>query len=129
MNEPENTSEDDFTPDTEESVESMSAFLPLTLVAASLIVVLGWQVSTSSSQRSQLQQGIESRTPVLQQARQTQDGVQKLIVDFIEAAKDDKEAIAVIAKYNVQIGGKPVVTASSPPPASAASATPSAPAR
>ncbi|MEI6352006.1 MAG: hypothetical protein WCP06_12980 [Verrucomicrobiota bacterium] len=124
MNQPDNTPESDFTPDSGASVESMSAFLPLTLLAASLIVVLGWQVSTSSNQRGLLQQGIENRAPVLQQARQTQAGLQKLVIDLIEASKDDNEAISVIAKYNVQIGGKPVVTAGSPPPAASPSATP-----
>ena len=119
MNAPENQPEADFA---EDSAQALSAFLPLSLLALSLMIVLGWQVSNSNSQRNLLQQGITNREPVLQQARQAQAGLQKLVVDLIDASKDDNDAIAIIAKYNVQIAGKPVVTAGPAAPVGPASA-------
>ena len=105
---PAESSASEPTETTSASPQTMSAFLPLVLMAVSLLFSLVWQLKNSSAQSDLLQQNITQRQQGVAQSRQLQSGLEKLVMDLIDAAKDDDDAKRVIAKYNIQMGGKPV---------------------
>jgi len=85
--------------------ESLSAFLPLTLLGLSFALLLIFQVSLLVPQRSLLNKAITQNKQGVQQSQQVQAGLQTLVMDLVGAAKDDKDAQAIIAKYGIQVSG------------------------
>jgi len=105
------------TPDFEfESSQSMSAFLPLALLGVSLAIVLIFQVSVLLPQRTLLQQALTQSEQGVEQSKQVQAGLQRLVMDLVNSSADDKDAQAIIAKYGIQVTG-----GAAPAPAPAAS--------
>jgi len=83
----------------------MDAFLPLVLLSLSLIVLLGWQVSNTSTQRSLLEGAILRQSPAIDQSTQVQANLAKLAGDLLQAAQTDPTAKAIAAKYGIQASG------------------------
>ena len=96
------------------STESLSAFLPLTLLGVSFALLLLFQISMLLPQRALLHRVIMQSEQGVQQSKQVQSGLQMLIMDLVTAAKDDKDAQAIIAKYGIQVSGTNPVPAASP---------------
>ena len=96
-----------------------SPFIPLVLLAVSLLIVFVWQLSNISSQRSALQNLVQSQQQTVQQSRQIQAGLEKLVNDLVDLAQSgDDDAKAIVTKYGIsRQGGAASVTPS-------ASATP-----
>jgi len=95
---------DEFSPETETELEPrrgfpMDAFVPLVLLSVSFIVLLGWQVSNTSSQRTQLENAITRQEPAVNQSHQVQASLAKLAEDLLQAAQTDDTAKAIAAKY------------------------------
>lgn len=99
---------DEYLPETEpESLDPagfrrafpMDAFIPLVLLSISFIVLLGWQVSNSSSQRTLLENAITRQEPAVNQSDKVQAGLAKLANDLLEAAQTDGTAKAIADKY------------------------------
>jgi hypothetical protein len=91
---------DEYSPEVEtQSRFPMDAFIPLVLLSLSLIVLLGWQVSNSSAQRTQLENAITRQEPAVNQSNQVQATLGKLAADLLEAAQTDGTARAIAAKY------------------------------
>ena len=97
-----------------ESSRSMSAFLPLALLGVTLAMVLVFQVSILLPQRTLLQQALTQNEVGVQQSKQVQAGLQRLVMDLVNSAADDKDAQAIIAKYGIQVTGNPAAAAASP---------------
>jgi|GEM_PF-3910366 len=77
-------------------------FLPLFLLAASLLVFLVWQFTCLSRERSTLQQGIEERAKAVSQAPAAKERLEKLAVELLGVAQTSAEARKIVAKYNIQ---------------------------
>ena len=94
---------EEFSPETHEietpSRFPMDAFFPLALLSLSLIVLLGWEVSNSSTQRSQLENAITRQGPSVDQSKQVQQVLAKLAGDLLQAAQTDPTAKAIAEKY------------------------------
>ena len=82
-----------------------STFLPLVLVALSFVLVLIFQVSMQMPQRNLLQNIIKQNERNVEQSVQLQSRLQKLVMDIMEASKNDKDAQSIIAKYGIQMTG------------------------
>jgi len=93
------------------SSECSSAFLPLLLLGVSFALILIFQVSILLPQRSLLNNVIKQSEQGVQQSKQVQSGLQTLVLDLIGAAKDDKDAQAIITKYGIQVSGTSPVAA------------------
>jgi preprotein translocase subunit YajC len=87
------------------------AFIPLVILAISMIVLLGWQVSMTSSQRTTLENGLTRGEAAVTQAQQVTATVSKLATDLLEAAQTDDTAAQIVKKYNIKqnspVGGEP----------------------
>jgi len=97
--------------------------LPLALIAITLAVLLGsqigsasqstkfmkWQSDTLEKQITNLQsldkqadKAIEDRKGMVKQSGEIQNQLQTLLTEMLDLAKTDKEADAIIKKWNVQ---------------------------
>ena len=103
------TPEDDF-----QSLEPKGTFLPLLLLGISFALVLIFLVSVPLPQRGLLQKVIKQNEKGVEQSKQVQTGLQKLVMDLIAAAPDDKDAQAIITKFGIQVSGTSPVPAASP---------------
>ena len=94
----------------------MSAFLPLTLLAISLLLLMIFQISILLPQRANLQKAITQGEQAVAQSKQVQANLQKLVMDLVGAAAEDKDAQAIITKYGIQVSGTAPVPAASATP-------------
>jgi len=103
MNEvtPENTSA---------SSQSMSAFLPLTVLAVSFALFLVSQISNLLTVRSSLVDSNgkflalkEQRNQIIKQTPQLEARLAKLFTDILTLAKDNKEAQDIVARSGIQL--------------------------
>ena len=83
----------------------MDAFVPLALLSISFIVLLGWQMSMSATQKSLMENAITRQEPAVTQSQQVQASVTKLVTDLLQAAQTDDRAKAIVAKYKIQQNG------------------------
>jgi predicted PurR-regulated permease PerM len=78
------------------------AFLPLTLLAVSFLIILVWQLTNITSQRSGLQNLIQNQQQAVQQSRQVQTGLEKLVNDLLDLAQNgDADAKAIVTKFGI----------------------------
>jgi len=92
-----------------------SGFIPLTLLAVSLLIVFIWQLSNISSQRVALQNLIQSQQQAVQQSRQVQAGLEKLVNDLLDLSQSgDEDAKAIVTKYGIARQGGTAAVAPSP---------------
>lgn len=95
------------------STGSGKSFLPLTLISLSVIFFFIWQLKMISENRSNLQTNkskledfvSNNSQKVLDQetkAKQVESSLEKLVLDLLDAAKTDKDAQAIVTKYNIK---------------------------
>jgi hypothetical protein len=92
------------------------AFIPLVILAISFIVLLGWQVSAASTQRTMLENALTRSQAAVTQAQQVQGTVSKLASDLLEAAQTDDTAKAIVNKYNIKQNAPADQAAAAPSP-------------
>jgi uncharacterized protein YigA (DUF484 family) len=80
----------------------LDASIPVMIISISLIVLLGWQVSVASTQRTNLENLITRQEPAVTQSQQVQQSVSKLAADLLQAAQTDDTAKAIVTKYKIQ---------------------------
>lgn len=93
------------------------AFIPVVLIALSLISLLVWQLSIASAQRSVLLATIARQEETVRNSRKTQANLEKFARDLAEAAKTDSAARALVQKYGIQVdaaGGIPRLPSGAP---------------
>jgi hypothetical protein len=84
-----------------------SAFLPLTLVSASLLIILSWQIYLSLQTRSNARAQFEQRKQLVEQSTKVQGGLENLLNDLLTLAETDKDAKAVVDKYQIRRNAPP----------------------
>lgn len=112
-----------------------SPFWPLCLMALSLIIILGWQLTAGIQQYLGSLQMVEQQAVLANQAAQTESKLQSMMSDLLLLAKTDAEAQAIITKYRIKLNADkpdavgpratalPAGSAVSPAPAVRASGT------
>jgi hypothetical protein len=109
-----------------DSTASHSAFVPIVLLAVSLLLVLFWEVSTLSEQCDVLNQTVEQNQNAVIEAQRMQAGISKLLADLLAAAKDDGDARMLLYKFDIRDPqtGKPLIAVA--PAATGSNAQPAA---
>lgn len=86
---------------------SQGLFVPFVILAASVILMLLWQLygtkvqySTLNGTKSQLAEALKKREPQAAQGAEIQNRLKALAIDILELAKTDKTAEAISKKYN-----------------------------
>jgi len=78
-------------------------FWPLCLMALSLAIFLGWQLTAAVRQHSGLLRMQEQQTILAGQAAQAESKLQAMIVDLLTLAKTDADAKAIVLKYRINM--------------------------
>ncbi len=86
---------------TAEPAASNPLFWPFCILALSLILLLGWQLSLGMRQRTALEQQIAQRADVVRQSQMLQGQLQKIAMDLIALGESDPEAKAIVQKYGI----------------------------
>jgi hypothetical protein len=106
----------DYSPDSEiPGGFKMDAFIPVVLLAVSLIVFFVWQIINTNAERTQLESVITRQVPAITQAQKVQDSVTKLVNDLLAAAQTDATAKAIVDKYQIKSAGAPGADAAPSP--------------
>ena len=91
-----------------EQIEPRSnAFLPIVLIAASLLVFLGRDLAITRQQKTELKQVVEQQAPALAQSREVGAKFEKMVRDLLQLAQTDEEARAIVAKYGISVNTAP----------------------
>ena len=95
----------------ESSNTQFSPFWPLCLMALSLVIILGWQLTAGIQQYRFSRQMLDQQAVMAKQAVQTESKLQSMMSDLLLLAKTDKEAQAIVAKYRIQLNAEKPETA------------------
>ena len=83
-------------------------FIPFLLLAASVLLLIVWQIASVASQRSglktaqaQLADAIQKREPQVAQSIEIKNRLQALSVDLLELSKTNERALAIVKKYQI----------------------------
>lgn len=104
--------------------EGFSLQLPFALLSTAIAIILIAQTVNTFKGRSALHDGevqlndaYRNREAAVKQSGDLQQKLQEIALDLIVLAKTDKEAQAIIAKYNIQQAGNAPAGAPAPAPA------------
>lgn len=77
-------------------------FLPIILLAISIVAFFSWQLKGISDQRNALQNTIARLQEPTKQSQQVQSSLQQIATDLLDLAKTDPQAKAVVDKYGIR---------------------------
>ncbi len=83
--------------------EGRSPFLPLLLIAASLIMVLSWNLAMAWKQKTHVDRTAIQQEIQLDQAVQAEAKLRAIMTDLLELAKTDADASAIVKRYKIAI--------------------------
>lgn len=92
----------------------MSPFIPVLLVSVAMIILLGYQLTIIFGQRSGLQKQIAQQTEVVTRAVQTQNELQRVVMELLALSETDADAKAIITKYKIASSTPPSAPAATP---------------
>ena len=95
--------EEDFEPAPEVGELRFSVFWPVLLLGLSLLIVLTWEISIGASTRRSAQTVQDQQVRLVDQAKQVQQNLEKLVRGLVELAKTDEEAKKLVTKFGIKI--------------------------
>jgi len=90
-------------------------FWPVLLIGVSLILIFSWEIWIGIEARRTTQQLQEQQEKVVEQSKQVQAGLEKLVRGLVELAKTDEEAQKLVTKFGIKITN-PSVPSETPAP-------------
>ena len=94
---------EDFTADDSAALPHHNGFIPLTLIAVSLIIIFGWELVIGSQARRNGARLREQQAPMIEKSKQIQGQLEKIARDLIEVSKTDDDAKALVTKYGINV--------------------------
>lgn len=98
-----------MTNDDQPGLPARGLFIPFILLAASVLMLLVWQIANVTTQRSglkatkaQLAEAIQKREPQVAQSIEIRNRLQALSADLFELSKTDERALAIVKKYHIE---------------------------
>jgi hypothetical protein len=88
---------------TTQPVERFHGFWPVLLLGISLLLIFFWEIWVGVDTRRSAQQLQEQQVRVVDQARQVQLGLEKLVRGLIDLSKDDEQAKKLVDKFGIKI--------------------------
>ena len=100
--------------------QRFNGFWPVLLMGVSLLVVLSWEIWIGASTRRGAQQTQDQQVRLVDQSKQVQQNLEKLVRGLVDLAKTDEEAQKLVTRFGIKVNNPSV-----PATGSAASASPS----
>ena len=97
------------------SEKTYSAFCPVLLIAASVIILLAWNLNQMLAVHSngvRINAQLEAQ---MGQAAQTEERLRVMMADLVELAKSDTDAETIIKRYKIAFSAPPKGTAPAAP--------------
>ena len=79
-----------------------SAFVPLLLILISFIMILGWTLTVSVRQATNLQTAKFQVWQAAEQSRQAEEKLKALLSDLVDLAKEDPAAAVIVKQYKIK---------------------------
>lgn len=98
----------------EEVSGSFTPFWPLCMIALSLTVFFGWQVTVAVRQYVDLLRLQDRQAELSVQAAQAEGKLQAVMIDLLKLAKTDSDAKAIVNKYGIKFNPAAAPQASAP---------------
>ena len=108
-------SEPHIQPAVHEHGPTFHGFWPVLLIGLSLILILSWEIWVGIAARQSAQQLQEQQVKVVEQAKQVQTGLEKLVRGLVDLAKTDEAAQKLVNKFGIKVS-EPTVPTSTPAP-------------
>jgi predicted negative regulator of RcsB-dependent stress response len=80
-----------------------NGFWPVLLIGLSLIIIFGWEIWVGVETRQTAQQLQDQQEKVVEQSKQVQAGLEKLVRGLVDLAKTDEEAQKLVTKFGIKI--------------------------
>lgn len=90
-------------------------FWPLFLIGISLLVIFTWEIWVGIDTRREARQLQEQQVRTVDQARQMQTSLEKLVRGLVDLSKTDDAAKQLVAKFGIKLNNPSVPTATSTP--------------
>ena len=97
-----------------ERARTFNGFWPVFLLGLSLLIVLSWEIWIGVTTRSGAQQLQEQQVRVVEQSKQIQAGLEKLVRGLVELGKTDEAAQKLVKKFGININEPATTPAPSP---------------
>ena len=77
------------------------SFWPQLLVAMSVMLFLGWQLTAALQQRQSLRHLVDQQSVLVNQAAQVEGAFKAMMTDLVSLSSSDADARAIVAKYRI----------------------------
>jgi hypothetical protein len=107
--------EPDSWPAPEAERSHFNGFWPVLLIGISVIIVFSWQIWVGLDTRQTQQQMQQQQGKVVDQSKQVQANLEKLVRGLVDLSKTDDEARRLVTKFAIKINDSSVPTATPAP--------------
>ena len=107
--------EPNIQPATAQNASTSDIFWPVLLIGLSLVLVLSWEIWIGADTRRSAQQLQEQQVKVVDQAKQVQLSLEKLVRGLVDLAKTDENAKKLVTKFGIKLNN-PTVPTTTPSP-------------
>jgi type II secretory pathway component PulJ len=83
--------------------ERFHGFWPLLVMGTSLLLVLSWEILVGVQTRQNVQQTQEQQLRLVDQAKQVEVGLEKLVRGLVDLSKTDDDAKRLVTKFGIKI--------------------------
>jgi hypothetical protein len=92
-----------------------NGFWPVLLLGLSLILILAWEIWVGVATRQSAQKLQEQQVRVVEQSKQVQGGLEKLVRGLVDLSRSDDQAQKLVTKFGIKIN-QPSLPSSTPAP-------------
>lgn len=90
-------------------------FWPVLIIGLSLALILSWEVWVGVTSRRSAQEIQEQQVKNVEQSKQVQAGLEKLVRGLVDLANTDEEAQKLVTKFGIKVNN-PAVPEATPAP-------------
>ncbi|CAN5541272.1 hypothetical protein BH20VER3_BH20VER3_05270 [soil metagenome] len=99
----------------ESAAPTYHGFWPVLLLGASLLLIFAWEIRVGMATRQSARQLQEEQVRAVDQAKEVQARLEKLVRGLVDLAKTDDEAKKLVTTFGIKINN-PTLPTSTPPP-------------
>lgn len=100
---------------TPQHAPTYDVFWPVLLIGLSVLLIFAWEIQVNISTRRSARELQGQQVRLVDQAKQVQTRLEKLVRGLVDLSKTDDEAKKLVTKFGVKIND-PAVAASTPSP-------------